>query len=93
MMMTGIMALAAGIGLGFFYFGGLWLSVRRLVQTPRRPALAWLGASRAVRFATLGVALSLLARGGAGLLLGALVGLWLARTYLVCRLGGVLDAP
>ena len=31
-------ALAAGIGLGLFYFGGLWLTVRQL-PTARRPAL------------------------------------------------------
>jgi F1F0 ATPase subunit 2 len=30
-------ALAAGIGLGLFYFGGLWLTVRQL-STARRPA-------------------------------------------------------
>ncbi|MCK4391050.1 MAG: ATP synthase subunit I [Desulfobacterales bacterium] len=31
-------AFTAGIGLGVFYFGGLWLTVRRL-PTARRPAL------------------------------------------------------
>ncbi len=31
-------AFTAGIGLGIFYFGGLWLTVRRL-PTARRPAL------------------------------------------------------
>ena len=33
-----MVALAAGIGLGLFYFGGLWLTVRQL-PTARRPAL------------------------------------------------------
>ena len=33
-----ILALAAGIVLGTFYFGGLWLTVRRL-PTAQRPAL------------------------------------------------------
>ena len=33
-----ILALVAGIGLGVFYFGGLWLTVRRL-PTAQRPAL------------------------------------------------------
>lgn len=32
-----MLALAAGIGLGIFYFGGLWLTVRRL-PTARWPA-------------------------------------------------------
>ena len=33
-----MLALAAGMGLGIFYFGGLWLTVRRL-PTARQPAL------------------------------------------------------
>ncbi|MDI6687544.1 MAG: ATP synthase subunit I [Desulfobacterales bacterium] len=33
-----ITAFAAGIGLGTFYFGGLWLTVQRLPRV-RRPAL------------------------------------------------------
>ena len=33
-----ISALAAGIGLGLFHFGGLWLTVRQL-PTARRPLL------------------------------------------------------
>lgn len=33
-----ISALAAGTGLGLFYFGGLWLTVR-LLSTARRPLL------------------------------------------------------
>ena len=33
-----MLAVAAGIGLGLFYFGGLWLTVRQL-PTARRPAL------------------------------------------------------
>ncbi|MCK4487566.1 MAG: ATP synthase subunit I [Desulfobacterales bacterium] len=32
-----MLALTAGMGLGIFYFGGLWLTVRRL-PTARRPA-------------------------------------------------------
>ena len=32
-----IVALAAGMGLGIFYFGGLWWTVRRLPKA-RRPA-------------------------------------------------------
>lgn len=47
-----VLALAAGIGLGIFYFGGLWLTVRRL-PTVRWPALL----SLLSFFARLGVAL------------------------------------
>ncbi|MGE0681909.1 MAG: ATP synthase subunit I [Candidatus Binatia bacterium] len=37
-----ICALLAGIGLGLFYFGGLWLTVQRLPMI-RHPALLMLG--------------------------------------------------
>jgi F1F0 ATPase subunit 2 len=37
-----IFALLAGIALGLFYFGGLWLTVQRL-PTIRHPALLMLG--------------------------------------------------
>jgi F1F0 ATPase subunit 2 len=77
----------AGALLGLLYFGGLWLSVRLFLRQPRRTA--WLATSHAARFATLGLGLTVLSRGGAGPLLAALLGLWLARTFLVCRLGGL----
>ena len=47
-----MLALAAGMGLGMFYFGGLWLTVRRL-PTARWPALL----SMLSFFARLGVVL------------------------------------
>jgi F1F0 ATPase subunit 2 len=84
--MSWLAASAAGVGLGLLHFGGLWLSVRRVVQKPERTA--WLPATQAARFVMLAAALAALARDGAGLLIAALVGLWLARLYLVCRLGG-----
>jgi F1F0 ATPase subunit 2 len=37
-----VLALLAGMGLGLFYFGGLWLTVQRL-PTIRHPALLMLG--------------------------------------------------
>lgn len=36
------LVLLAGVGLGLFYFGGLWLTVQRL-PTIRHPALLMLG--------------------------------------------------
>jgi F1F0 ATPase subunit 2 len=84
------MAAAAGVGLGLLHFGGLWLTVRRVLRDPRGACLV---ASGAARFAALGLALALLARGGAVPLLAALVGLWLTRTYLVARLGGLRHGP
>lgn len=47
-----MLALAAGMGLGMFYFGGLWLTVRRL-PTARWPAFL----SLLSFFARLGVVL------------------------------------
>ncbi len=35
-------AFMAGIGLGLFYFGGLWFTVRRVTKT-EKPALLFLG--------------------------------------------------
>ena len=32
---------ALGVGLGMFYFGGLWMTVQRLPATPRPAALAF----------------------------------------------------
>jgi len=85
--MRWIAAMAAGVGLGLLYFGGLWLTVPLVVRKPGRPAL--FAASHAARFAVLGLALAALSRGGAGPLLAALAGLWLARSYLLFRLGGL----
>ena len=37
-----LLSLLAGVGLGLFYFGGLWLTTQRL-HTARHPALLALG--------------------------------------------------
>jgi F1F0 ATPase subunit 2 len=84
--MSLLAAALAGAGLGLFYFGGLWLSVRQVISRPNRTG--WLAASHVARFALLGWALAALCREGPSLLVAALVGLWLARSYLVCKLGG-----
>ena len=80
-----ILALAAGIGLGVFYFGGLWLTVRRL-PTAQRPALL----SLLSFFARLGVVLSgfyLAMDGHWQRLLACLLGFLGARVILVRLLG------
>ncbi len=80
-----ILALAAGIGLGVFYFGGLWLTVRRL-PTAQRPALL----SLLSFFARLGVVLSgfyLVMDGHWQRLLACLLGFLGARVILVRLLG------
>ncbi len=71
-LLTLISALVAGTGLGLFYFGGLWLTVRRL-PTARRPAFF----SLLSFFGRLGVALF-----GFYLVMG---GHW--ERLLVCLLG------
>ena len=84
-----VAALLIGLGLGLFHFGALWFSVQRVLRgSPHR----WLLTPGAVaRFAALGLALAALARAGAGVLLGGLTGLWIARTALVCLVGGLRD--
>ncbi|MFI5457468.1 MAG: ATP synthase subunit I [Isosphaerales bacterium] len=84
--MSWVVAVSAGAGLGFAYFGGLWLTVRNLVRRPERAALVPL--SGLVRLVMLGLGLVLVGRQGAGNLIAALAGLWMARSYLLRRLGG-----
>ena len=78
-------AFAAGIGLGVFYFGGLWLTVRRL-PTARRPVFL----SLCSFFGRLGGVLLgfyLVMGGHWGRLLVCLFGFLLARVILVRRWG------
>jgi F1F0 ATPase subunit 2 len=80
-----VAALAAGVLLGTIYFGGLWLTVRRLTGA-RNPALMFVGSyflrGAAVFAGLLGVALT----GGWQLLLVCLAGLMAVRLVLVRRL-------
>jgi F1F0 ATPase subunit 2 len=74
-------ALAVGVGLGLFYFGGLWLTVRA-VPTAHRPALLTLGSF----LARLGMTLFgfyLIMGGRWERLLVALLGFILMRAILV----------
>lgn len=76
-MPTAITAMAAGIGLGLLFYGGLWWTVRHAADF-RRPALALLG-SALLRF---GVVLGGLYLVGAGVwsrMLLVLLGVLLAR--------------
>lgn len=76
--------LAVGLGLGFFYYGGLWLILRRLPQF-KHPAV-WIGISLVAR--TLGVVLVLylLFSDSWQQLLSAVVGMLITRTILVRRI-------
>lgn len=75
----------AGATLGLLFFGGLWLTVRRVPEA-RRPGLLMAG-SFLVRVGLLAAGLLLLARAGAAHLLAGLLGVLVARTLLVRRLG------
>ena len=88
-----VLAWAAGMGLGVFYFGGLWLTVRQLPAS-RRPALLFLG-SFAVRTAVALVGFYLVMGGRWERALGCLVGFMMARLMLVSRLrpGQGADIP
>ena len=79
-----LFAFAAGIGIGGFYFAGLWWTVRRLPDT-RRPVL-WVAGSFIVR-----AGLSLLGfygilQGGWPMLPASLAGFILVRLAAVHRL-------
>jgi F1F0 ATPase subunit 2 len=83
--MTWIAAATTGAGVGVVYFGGLWLTVRRL--TARENLL--LGVSRVARLALVAVVFYGLSREGADMVVAGLGGLWLARCVLVRQLGGL----
>jgi F1F0 ATPase subunit 2 len=85
--MSWIVAVSAGAVLGLAYFGGLWFTVNSVARRPARAA--WIPLSGVVRLTLLGLGLALLSRQGAGSILAALGGIWLARGYLVRRLGGI----
>lgn len=86
--MNGFMALvlsmAAGAGLGFFYFGGLWLTVRRLPGA-RRPTLLFV-ASFVGRTALTLLGFYLIMDGSWDRMLACLLGFIVARQLLISRL-------
>jgi F1F0 ATPase subunit 2 len=87
LLITMLLAFVAGIAVGIFYFGGLWLTVQRLPQT-NHPGLLTL-VSLIIR---LGVALPvfyLVMAGRWERLLVCLVGFLLVRLVLVRRWGPV----
>jgi F1F0 ATPase subunit 2 len=75
------LAFAAGLGLGLWYFGGLWWTVQQLGRA-RRPAL-WLIGSFVVRAGVSLVGFYLVLGGGADRLMVCLLGFFVARTVLV----------
>jgi F1F0 ATPase subunit 2 len=84
-MINWVIAIAIGAIVGVIYFGGLWLTVHRLVTKQRGASLlviSWL--SRVMLF--LAVFYILSGRGAAQALAG-FGSFWFARLYLLYRLG------
>ncbi len=77
------LAALAGVALGLFFFGGLWWTLRRAVDSTR-PA-AWVGGSLLLRMAGTAGGFVLAAGGDWQRLLACLLGFWVAR-WLVLRL-------
>jgi len=84
-LLHGLWALAAGMGLGSLYFGGLWLTVRRAAQS--RLGGPGLLASLLLRLALIAVGLYLVAGHRWQDYLAALLGILAARGYWTRRLG------
>jgi F1F0 ATPase subunit 2 len=79
------LSFSLGIGLGVFYFGGLWLTTRRIPGS-RRPALMTLG-SFAVRSVICLLGFYLVVGNGLTALLLSLAGFVLTKIAVVHRLG------
>lgn len=79
--------LFAGVGLGVFYYGGLWWTLKRL-PAARLPAL-WTLTSFLVRTATVGFGFYVLMAGDGTRVLVALGGFLVSRTILVSWIGPV----
>jgi F1F0 ATPase subunit 2 len=79
-----VLAGAAGVGLGLFYFGGLWLTVRRLPDSSR-PALLFVG-SFAGRTALTLLGFYLVMDGRWERMLACLAGFIMIRQFLISRL-------
>lgn len=80
-----LLAFAAGLAVGLFYYGGLWLTIRRLPQS-RRPAMLT-GMSLLVRLSLTSAAFYIVMGGRWERLLACLAGFLLVRVLLVRRLG------
>lgn len=82
---------AVGALMGTFYFGGLWLTLRRARDT-RRPAM-WLGLSLLARTLVVAGVFYLLATTSWSQLGAALLGLLAARGFLLRRLPPAISHP
>ncbi len=76
-----MLAGAAGVGLGAFFYGGLWWTVRRGVSA-RHPAL-WFVGSLLVRLSVVGAGFYLVGNGHGQRLVRCLIGFILARILVL----------
>jgi F1F0 ATPase subunit 2 len=88
--MTWLTAVTTGAGAGLAYFGGLWLTVRMVLSTPQRRWL--LPASSITRLTLVGVTFYALSQTGAGHAVAGLVGVLIARRWVMSRAGEVAHA-
>lgn len=78
-----LLAMAAGFGLGLFYFGGLWLTVRQLERTSNAALL--FGASLLLRLSLTVLGFYLVMGGEWQRALACLAGFIIARRFLSAR--------
>jgi F1F0 ATPase subunit 2 len=78
-------SVVGGIGLGLFYFGGLWWTVNR-IQTAGSPVAIYL-TSLVLRGSVVLICLFLILQAGVLPMLAAMVGFVMVRLVLVRRLG------
>lgn len=88
--LTLLLAFVAGLGLGLFYFGGLWWTVNR-VATAGQPGLLMLG-SMLLRGAVVLAGFWLVMDGQLDRLIACVVGFFVMRTLLIRRLRPQPDA-
>jgi F1F0 ATPase subunit 2 len=81
-----LLGAVAGGALGLVFFGALWTTVQRLVRTRHPAAVALVSLTARLVFA-LGALYAIVRLAGVPGLVGAAVGMRLARTVLVRRLG------
>jgi F1F0 ATPase subunit 2 len=86
-----LLAMVAGLALGLWYFGGLWLTVQRL-PSARHPGVLSL-ISLIIRLGLTLAGFYLVMAGKWERLLACLAGFLLMRTLLVRRLGPVSSQP
>lgn len=81
LLVTYLYPVLVGIVLGFFYYGVLWLILRKLPQL-KNPAI-WIGPGLLIRLFTVMAVLYLLFSDSWQQLLIAVLGMLIARTYLI----------